>query len=91
VVTNHGFGPNAEMALYDEYRNRVTPWFPVGEDYPGRRSDFGINVRWVGVRDFDMFEWFTANLTLTGGKCTIELPDWRQQPSLGELIWGDLL
>ncbi len=71
-MTTHGFGPHADMAFYDADKTRITPWFPVGTSYVGTPDTAGKTVRFVGIRDFDEFEWFDACMAIVdGGNHTI--------------------
>jgi hypothetical protein len=66
-MSEHGFGPHADMALYDIDRNRITPWFPVGTSYVGTPDTAGKQVRHVGIRDFDEFELIDVLMTIVDG------------------------
>ena len=67
LLSEHGFGPHAEMAFYDREKERITPWFPVDTRWTGTPGTHGLVVAYVGVRDFDEFEMFTACFAIVEG------------------------
>lgn len=58
--------PGAEMAFYDENKVQITPWFPVGTKYVGRKVDNRKTVAFAAVRDGDI-EIYRCVMTMSEG------------------------
>lgn len=77
----HNWEGTAELALYDQYKNRLTTWFPASTEYVCTEADHRAVVFYVGVRDFDYFELLESSFSLVAGsRLVVNPPPGEGQP-----------